>query len=81
MESMQGLLDVGVNRISLGIQSFNSSILQSMGRHAPDNSLPFIMNGLSKCRPPNLNVDFILNFCSSSTEWEEMIEFIKQVLP
>ena len=67
MGYMQGLLNVGVNRISLGIQSFNSSILQGMGRHAPDNSLSFIMNGLEKCKPENLNVDFILNFCSNQT--------------
>lgn len=81
MDYMNGLLNVGVNRISLGIQSFNSSILQGMGRHAPDNSLPFIMKGLDKCRPPNLNIDFILNFCSNQSEWEEMTQFIKQVLP
>jgi coproporphyrinogen III oxidase-like Fe-S oxidoreductase len=65
MNSMQYLLDAGINRISLGVQSFNTSILQSMGRHAPNNSFDFVMKGLENCRPSNLNIDFILNFCTN----------------
>lgn len=39
------------------------------------------MEGLSKRRPKNLNVDFILNFCNGESDWNEMISFIKEVLP
>ena len=38
--NIQGLLDVGINRISMGVQSFQDSILKTLGRtHSADMAI------------------------------------------
>lgn len=53
--------EVGFNRVSLGIQSFNDQILNSMNRKSPSNNNISILKELGKIGFKSINIDLIYN--------------------
>jgi oxygen-independent coproporphyrinogen-3 oxidase len=51
--------DIGVNRISLGVQSFQSTYLQSLGRLYDEHALFETVNAIQKSNIKNFNIDLM----------------------
>ena len=79
---LQKLKDVGVNRLSVGVQSFNNDILASVHRSSQYGSTEDIKRRLSSTKGmfDTLNVDMIFNFPNQTMEMlAEEIEAIKEL--
>jgi coproporphyrinogen III oxidase-like Fe-S oxidoreductase len=61
-ETVAALRDAGINRLSIGVQSFDPAILKSMGRISPtDKDMEEILL-MAEGQFDTLNVDFVFNF-------------------
>lgn len=71
---VQKMKEAGVNRLSVGVQSFNDDLLRQMERYHKYGSGQEIKNRLSSLMGffDTLNIDMIFNF---PTQTEEMLEF------
>lgn len=69
-EIMKILQDSGVDRLSVGVQSFDDSLLKQMGRYLPYGSGAQIARRLEVARGrfQTLNIDMIFNFPSQSLD-------------
>ncbi|MCF7976303.1 MAG: coproporphyrinogen III oxidase family protein [Phycisphaerae bacterium] len=69
-ETLQKLRDLGVNRLSVGVQSFNDGILNSMHRSKRCGSSEDIIQRLEAVKGmfDTLNVDMIFNFPNQTME-------------
>ena len=67
-ENVNLLKDVGVNRLSIGVQSFHDSILKAVGRYALNGEEIKERVSIAKGKFDTLNLDFIFNFPSQSME-------------
>ena len=67
---LQPLKDVGVNRLSVGIQSFDDGLLRAMGRYDAYGSGSEIRRRLEKAKGffDTLNADMIFNFPAQTPE-------------
>jgi len=67
---LQKLKDVGVNRLSVGVQSFSNDILTSIHRSKPSRSSEDIKQRLASIKGmfDTLNVDMIFNFPNQTME-------------
>lgn len=65
---LRGLYDVGVNRISIGVQSFNDKILDSIGRLHDSKMALDTMKMAQKLGFNNISVDFIYGLPGQSLE-------------
>jgi len=66
-ESIQQLRDVGVNRFSIGIQSFDQDLVKAIGRLHISTGLKEKLL-IAKDKFDTLNLDFMFNFPSQSIE-------------
>jgi coproporphyrinogen III oxidase-like Fe-S oxidoreductase len=79
-ENVNLLKEVGVNRLSIGVQSFNDQILQSMGRAFCAGEEIREKISIANGKFDTLNVDLIFNFPSQSIEeFERDIEITKSL--
>ncbi|MFH0958334.1 MAG: radical SAM protein, partial [Pseudomonadota bacterium] len=81
-EIVQILLDSGVNRLSVGVQSFDDSMLQQMSRYHKYGSGNQIMERLARLqgRFDTLNIDMIFNFPTQTIEMlRKDIAVIKEI--
>jgi coproporphyrinogen III oxidase-like Fe-S oxidoreductase len=79
---LQQLKDVGVNRLSVGVQSFNNDILNSIHRSEQSGSTEDIKQRLASTRGmfDTLNVDMIFNFPNQTMEMlAEEIKVLKEL--
>lgn len=69
-ETLQKLQDIGVNRLSVGIQSFSNDILTSVHRSRQSLSVEDIQQRLASIKGmfDTLNVDMIFNFPNQTME-------------
>ncbi len=58
-DKISTLKDLGVTRISMGVQSFKDSLLQELGRLHRPNQIYQAYEILQKAEFPNINLDFI----------------------
>lgn len=74
MEKLRILKDYGVNRISLGVQSFNSKVLHTMGRsHSGDEALRAIEQ-IRKSGIESISIDLIYGYQGQSlADWYETL--------
>ena len=56
---LQGLLECQINRLSIGIQSFNDDILKYLGRRHDSKKLNFIIESAKKIGFDNISIDLI----------------------
>ena len=75
------LKDIGFNRFSLGVQTFNSRLLKSCGRqHSPEDSLKDLEN--LNCLGFNYNMDLLYGLPGQSlNDLSKDLEFIKKFKP
>lgn len=73
-EKLQILKEVGVNRISIGIQSFDDSVLREMGRPYSGKEAFKAVLLIQKIPFPNINLDLIYGYPSQSLAmWEDSV--------
>ena len=60
--TLQQLKEAGVNRLSIGVQSFDDGILKTMGRPQPPGAEIKEKLKMAQGRFDTLNVDFVFNF-------------------
>ena len=71
-EWLQGMYDLGVNRISFGVQSFNEQKLKSLNRaHSPEQAITAIKTA-HKIGFKNLSLDLIYNY---KEDTKELLEY------
>lgn len=81
-ETLSMLKDAGVNRLSIGVQSFDDSLLKKMERYHKYGSGSEIRDRLATLMGffDTLNVDMIFNFPSQTVNMlEEDLDIIKQI--
>ena len=68
LETIDSLKTAGINRLSIGVQSFDDAILKAMGRpFCPGEEMKEILL-MAEGKFDTLNVDFVFNFPSQSIE-------------
>ncbi|MGD9116783.1 MAG: coproporphyrinogen III oxidase family protein [Dehalococcoidia bacterium] len=65
-QTVAALKKAGVNRLSIGVQSFDRAVLKGMGRPAPDDVKERLL--MAEGQFDTLNVDFVFNFPGQSLE-------------
>ena len=65
-ETVAALKDAGINRLSIGVQSFDPDILKSMGRLSPAEEAAEEKLLMAQGQFDTLNVDFVFNFPEQS---------------
>ena len=74
-EYVKGLLDLGVNRISMGVQSFDDGILRWMNRRHDSAAAHEAFRILRRCGVGNISIDLIFGLPQlSKTLWAETID-------
>ena len=58
-DKLRAFLDLGVNRVSLGVQSFDESVLRAAGRSHGIEDVEAAIELMRKCRVPSWSVDLI----------------------
>ena len=72
--------DLGINRLSVGIQSFNNKKLKILGRNSTKESNLYFIWKISDCGFTNLSFDFIFGVDKESLkEWEEELLHLKEL--
>lgn len=63
-----GFIDAGVNRFSVGLQSFNPLVLKTLGREHHDGESITILESLKKTGIKNINIDLMYGLSCQSIE-------------
>lgn len=81
-EYVRGLLALGVNRISMGIQSFNDGILRWMNRRHDAARAVEAFRILRECGVRNISIDLIFGLSQLTDElWNDTIEKALDLAP
>lgn len=81
-EYVRGLLALGVNRISMGIQSFNDDILRWMNRRHDAGNAVKAFHILRKSGVRNISIDLIFGISQLTDEtWKDTIEKALELSP
>ncbi len=78
IELAQLFQNYGINRVSVGVQTFNKSHLEFLGRTHNKNDVTTAIDNLLKCNIDNINVDMMFSLINQSLE--ELEEDIAEVL-
>ena len=79
-ETIKQLVDMGINRLSIGVQSFDDNVIKAMGRVQcnSDESQQRILMAQGKF--DTVNIDFVFNFPGQSIEvFEKDLQTFKQL--
>ncbi len=72
----------GVNRVSLGVQSFEDSILKTLSRHHTERQVFEVVSLLKKYGIENINVDLIYGVSEDKrVVWNDICTFLKLDIP
>lgn len=81
-EKIDVLLSHGVNRLSLGVQSFNDEILEILGRTHTASNVENTITYLQEIGFDNYSIDLMYNLPKeTSTDIETSLEYIKRFQP
>ena len=81
-EYVRGLLGLGVNRISMGVQSFDDGILRWMNRRHDARRAVEAFRILSECGVRNISIDLIFGLSQLTDElWKDTIEKALELAP
>lgn len=82
LEYVRGLLALGVNRISMGIQSFNDDILRWMNRRHDAGNAVKAFHILRESGVRNISIDLIFGISQLTDEtWKDTIEKALELAP
>ena len=72
---VEGLLNLGVNRISMGVQSFDDGILRWMNRRHDSQTARKAYNILEESGVPNISIDLIFGLSQlTDSQWNETLD-------
>lgn len=81
-EKLIGLIDAGFNRISIGVQSLDNSVLKDMGRAHDAEEAVAAISLAKETGWSNINVDLIYGLPNQTTHmWEETLKKVIQLSP
>ncbi|CAD5963974.1 Oxygen-independent coproporphyrinogen-III oxidase-like protein sll1917 [Planktothrix agardhii] len=81
-EKLQGFLDLGVNRISLGVQGFQDKLLQLAGRSHTVDDIFSAINIIEKTGIKNWSLDLISGLPEQTLEdWEYSLKTLLKINP
>lgn len=81
-EYVEGLLKSGVNRISMGVQSFDDSILRFMNRRHSADTARRAYSIMEAAGVPNISIDLIFGLPQlSDSRWQETLEMALSISP
>lgn len=76
LEKLKLFREVGINRLSIGVQSLNNQVLQKLNRHQKSEDVFVLLEEASKIIE-NLSIDLIIGLPGvSSQEWKQLIETV-----
>lgn len=82
LEKVKTLKDIGVTRVSLGIENFNDKILEVNGRAHLSPEIMQAYDWIQQVGFPQVNVDLIAGMIGETDEnWTECIERVRQMSP
>ena len=82
LNSAKALYSIGVNRLSMGIQSFHDSELKLLGRRHTGKEALDAVNAIKKAGFSNFNLDLIYGIPNSDLiSWEKNLETIIKLQP
>jgi oxygen-independent coproporphyrinogen-3 oxidase len=82
LEKVKTLKDIGVTRVSLGVENFNDEILETNGRAHLSPEIFRAYDWLQQVGFPQINVDLISGMIGESDDnWADCIEKVKQLEP
>ena len=77
-----GYLEAGINRVSIGAQSFDDQILESMNRPHRAEKIPQVVDYARKAGFENINLDFIFGYPGQTMAiWKDTLKKAIQLLP
>ncbi|KAF8935662.1 radical S-adenosyl methionine domain-containing protein 1 [Haplosporangium bisporale] len=81
LEALQDLRDIGINRYSLGIQSFQNHILKDLGRdHTPATALRSLIDAKSVW-PGRVSMDLIMGHTGQTlADWRSELKFAMDIV-
>ncbi|KAG0000669.1 radical S-adenosyl methionine domain-containing protein 1 [Entomortierella chlamydospora] len=81
VETLRSLRSIGINRYSLGVQSFQSHILKGLGRdHTPSSALRSLLDARSVW-PGKVSMDLIMGHSGQTLEdWRQELRFTLDVV-
>lgn len=81
-ESVTGWADLGINRVSLGVQSFAEKELRQTGRRHTAQTVAEDCRLLRSAGIPNFNIDLIAGLPHQTAQsWEESLQWIARLEP
>ncbi len=81
-ELARGWRECGINRVSLGVQSFVRSEIARTGRRHTAEIVAADVALLRECGIENINIDLIAGLAGqSAASWEESLEWIERLAP
>ncbi len=82
LEKLQTLKDIGITRISLGVENFNDTILEENGRAHLSPEVFRAYDWIQQVGFPQVNIDLIAGMVGETDEnWEKCIEQARQLKP
>lgn len=78
LEYFKGLKEIGINRLSIGIQTFNDEILKQIGRRHTSEQAKLAVNLAQKAEFDNISLDFIYGLPNQTLkDFEKDLEIAK----
>ena len=82
LEKVQTLKDIGVTRVSLGVENFNDQILEENGRAHLSPEILRAYEWIQQVDFPQVNVDLIAGMIGETDEnWHDSVEQVRQMNP
>lgn len=82
LEKVQTLKDIGVTRVSLGVENFNDAILEENGRAHLSPEIERAYGWLQQVGFPQINVDLIAGMIGETDDnWRMCVERVKAMAP
>ena len=82
LEKMKGLIELGVNRVSLGVQAFQDELLRSCGRAQGVEEVREAIGIVGSCGVGNWSMDLISSLPHQTPEmWEESLRLTIDARP
>ncbi|XP_034673691.1 heme chaperone HemW [Vitis riparia] len=81
-EKLKGLMELGVNRVSLGVQAFQEEMLRGCGRAHGVKEIYEAIETVKSCGVENWSVDLISSLPHQTPEmWEESLQLVIEAQP
>lgn len=82
LERLSGYRDVGINRLSIGLQATDEEILRSLGRPHSLEDFSLAYQWANQAGFENINVDLIFALPNQSfIQWQESLKYVAELAP